>query len=174
MVAGQPDAVFIEVPVVWGMPGVWVGQRTLPPKAWIALGEANGTLRLEAVASNRRSAHPDNRGNLPPAMEIMAGPAHLISPAPLPRLAAALIAAGFPATISDNAGGYLCNELFYHLIMRNSATWLNQTLVMFLHVPPLGTPVAGAAAHVAAKAMNAAYFSRLGSVLLDAVRAEIQ
>lgn len=166
MVTGQSDTAFVEMPVVWGMPGTWVARRTLPPRAWIALGEAEGALRLEAVACNRRSAHPDTLGNLPPAMDIMPGPRHMLCTAPLPRITAALISAGFPASISDNAGGYLCNELFYHLITRNTTAWQHQTLVLFVHIPPFGTATSQADRPV----IDTSYLASLGETLLTTVR----
>jgi pyroglutamyl-peptidase len=99
-------------------------------------------------------------------MDIMPGPRHLLCTAPLPRIAAALIAAGFPATISDNAGGYLCNELFYHLITRNATTWCGQTLVLFVHIPPSGTPAPPGDRPI----VDSAYLTDLGKTLLETVR----
>ena len=60
----------LRIPVLWEAPaGV---MRALPgrPPLWIAFGEGSKTFRIETVARNRRTDHPDNPGTRPPAPVI--------------------------------------------------------------------------------------------------------
>jgi pyroglutamyl-peptidase len=63
------------------------------------------------------------------------GPATLPSRLPLDRLAAALAADGYEVLTSDDAGGYLCNHLFYELMTQRP-----EGVAGFVHVPPLAPP----------------------------------
>lgn len=106
------------------------------PWAVLSLGVAPGEdLRLEALARNRDSAAvPDVDGVLRAGQEVRAGAAPTLpSRLPLAALAAALQAGGFPVRASDDAGGYLCNHLFYELLLRHAAGPCG-----FVHVPTLG------------------------------------
>ncbi|MFZ2101661.1 MAG: hypothetical protein WAU86_13955 [Oricola sp.] len=76
--------------------------------------EAAG-FRLETLARNEIVARiPDNAGDRPEPGAIRDGSGHVASSLPLAEIATALDAAGLPVEWSDNAGGYLCNYVFYH------------------------------------------------------------
>lgn len=143
MADGEPDIHFVEFPIRWGIPGERIARWPGPPRAWIALGEASVHFRLEALASNRRVAHLDNLGHLPPAPEVIPGAPPLLNSAPLGELAALLTSAGYPTTISDDAGAYLCNEIFYQLLHFKENKWRSETMVLFVHLPVIGSPVPG-------------------------------
>ena len=69
-------------------------------------------LRIETRARNAVSLLPDAGGIALRRLTIAAGgPAALAMPAPARRLLAAVRAAGVPATLSRDAGRYLCNYL---------------------------------------------------------------
>lgn len=106
------------------------------PWAVLSLGVAPGEeLRLEHVARNRDSAAlPDVDGVPGAGGPIRPGAAALLaSRLPLAAFAQALAAAGLPARASDDAGGYLCNHLFYELLLRHAGGPCG-----FVHVPTLG------------------------------------
>jgi hypothetical protein len=56
------------------------------------------------------------------------------------RMAERLSATGFPTKVSNDAGGYLCEETLYCLEHLRRTTG-DQISVMFCHVPPLDTKV---------------------------------
>jgi pyroglutamyl-peptidase len=85
--------------------------------AYIAVGVAAATpfVRLERTARNLDdSATPDNAGDQRTATAIVPdGPESLTSTLPLPEMLVALEQSGVNAVISDDAGGYVCNHVFY-------------------------------------------------------------
>jgi len=109
------------------------------PDVVLSLGVApTPAIRLERTAINRdRSAQPDNEGVVHEDTPVRAdGPATLPSRLPLERMHAALAEAGFPVATSDDAGGYLCNHVFYRLLDELDAS----KPAGFVHVPPLEAP----------------------------------
>ena len=94
--------------------------RRLRPELVICLGQAGGRscLSLERVAINVDDARiPDNAG-LAPVDEAIAsnGPVAYWSTLPIKRIMAALRAAGLAAEISQTAGTFVCNHVFYGLM----------------------------------------------------------
>lgn len=93
------------------------------PDAVMMLGEAGTRARVspERVAINVDDFRiPDNGGHQPQNEPIVPdGPAAYFSTLPIQKLVARLTAADIPAAISNSAGTYLCNRVFYwvmHLI----------------------------------------------------------
>ncbi|MGI6852686.1 hypothetical protein [Mesorhizobium sp. 1B3] len=97
--------------------------------------EAHG-FTLERCARNIRGPKPDNIGHVPVEGRICAGPDILASTLPLERLHAALVRHGLPVSWSDDAGGYLCNYLFY-LSRSEAMAEFAPEMSGFIHVPPL-------------------------------------
>ena len=91
---------------------------------------------LERLARNEIArGKPDNAGVEPPATSIVEGAAHLPSTLPLQDIASELASAGLPVAWSDDAGGYLCNYLFY-LSRSPSLPGFAPPVSGFVHVPP--------------------------------------
>ena len=108
------------------------------PDLVLCLGVAPGTaLRLESTARNRDTqSAPDAAGVVRHDLAIRDdGPATIPTRLPLARLRAALVAGGFEIVDSDDAGGYLCNHVFYELLTRRP-----DGVAGFVHVPTLGPP----------------------------------
>lgn len=88
----------------------------------IATGEAGGrgAISLERVAINVVDARiPDNAGAQPVDVPVIeGGPAAYWTSLPIKAMAARLRAEGFPAEISQTAGTFVCNHLFYGLMDR--------------------------------------------------------
>lgn len=90
------------------------------PDFIILLGEGSRRFRInpERVAINVDDFRiPDNTGNQPRGESIVEGaPAAYFSTLPIYAIVEKLIAAKIPAAISNTAGTYLCNRLFYSVM----------------------------------------------------------
>jgi len=90
------------------------------PSLVLCLGLAAGRtdISIERVAINVVDARiPDNAGQQPidePVIE--GGPVAYFSSLPIKALVKALREAGLPASVSQTAGTYACNAVFYHLL----------------------------------------------------------
>ncbi|MFF7655830.1 pyroglutamyl-peptidase I [Streptomyces sp. NPDC007983] len=108
------------------------------PEVVVCVGEAGGRpgVTVERVAINVNDARiPDNAGQQPvdgPVVE--GGPAAYFATLPVKACVAAVRAAGIPASVSQTAGTFVCNHVFYglaHLI----ATERPAVRGGFVHVP---------------------------------------
>jgi pyroglutamyl-peptidase len=112
------------------------GLRETQPRVAIAVGLASGRsgLSLERVAINVIDARiPDNAGAQPVDVPIIGkGPAAYFSTLPIKAALTALQDAGIDAHISQTAGTYVCNHVFYALM--HAARRL-QIRAGFVHVP---------------------------------------
>lgn len=110
----------------------------LRPAAVLSLGVAEGAdgFRLERRARNEDDSQiPDEQGDQPRGEPIAAGgPAAYGSTLPLDELHAALAANDVPVAMSDDAGTFVCNHLFY--VMRHEIeTRELDTIAGFVHLP---------------------------------------
>jgi pyroglutamyl-peptidase len=122
--------------------------RIYKPALVICVGQAGGrsAVSLERVAINVNDARiPDNRDAQPIDTPVVAsGPAAYFSTLPIKSMLQALRHADIPAEVSQTAGTFVCNHVFYGL-MHALATQrgLKKTRGGFIHVPFLpeqGTP----------------------------------
>lgn len=108
------------------------------PRVAIAVGLAGGRkgISLERVAINVIDARiPDNAGARPVDVPVVGdGPAAYFSTLPIKAALAALQQAGIDAHVSQTAGTYVCNHVFYALM---HATQDTDTRAGFVHVPYL-------------------------------------
>lgn len=108
------------------------------PTLVFALGLASGRaeISVERVAINVIDARiPDNAGNQPVDTPVVAdGPTAYFSTLPIKAIVQTLREAGVPAAVSQSAGTYNCNHLFYGL-MHYIATRAPQVRGGFIHVP---------------------------------------
>jgi pyroglutamyl-peptidase len=92
----------------------------LSPVLVLCVGQAGGRaqISLERVAINVDDARiADNAGAQPIDEAVIAGgPAAYFSSLPIKAMLAALRAAGLPVEISQTAGTYVCNHVFYGLM----------------------------------------------------------
>ena len=110
--------------------------RRHDPDVVLSLGVApNPALRLERRARNRDvSFQPDNAGVVHADTVIReGGPEELPTRLPVDRLRETLETAGYEVVISDDAGGYLCNHVFYRVLDEVDVS----RIAGFVHVPPL-------------------------------------
>jgi pyroglutamyl-peptidase len=110
------------------------------PEIIICVGQAGGSagISLERVAINCDDFRiPDNGGNQPVDEAIVKeGPAAYFSTLPIKAMKAALLAKGIPAVISNSAGTFVCNHVFYSL-MDTLAHDSVKRIGGFVHVPYL-------------------------------------
>lgn len=116
--------------------------REVRPKLVICVGLAGSrrNISLERIAINIDDARiADNAGAQPIDLPVVAsGPAAYFATLPIKAMLAALRDAGIPAEVSQTAGTYVCNHVFYglmHALRRRPAVRAG-----FIHVPHPGDP----------------------------------
>ena len=108
------------------------------PDIVLCVGQAGGRtdLCLERVAINVQDARiRDNDGNQPIDEPVVAnGPAAYFSTLPIKACVAEMRRAGLPAVVSNTAGTFVCNHIFYALmdIIRQQPAPMRGG---FLHIP---------------------------------------
>lgn len=109
------------------------------PELVVCLGQASGRAEItpERAAINVDDARiPDNAGAQPVDRPVVAGgPTAYWSTLPIKAIVAALRAQGLPASVSQTAGTFVCNHVFYGLMHE-----LQQQAGVrggFIHVPLL-------------------------------------
>jgi pyroglutamyl-peptidase len=120
------------------------------PELVVCLGQAGGRaeISIERAALNVDDARiPDNLGRQPiDAAVVPDGPAAYFSTLPIKALARDLRAAGVAAAVSNTAGTFVCNHVFYALMHRLATSpALARTRGGFVHVPFTPEQVAGKA-----------------------------
>ncbi len=121
--AGVP-VVALQLPCVFGSALAVLDEALLRvrPRAVLALGQAGGRcdFSLERVAINVDDARiADNAGVQPIDEPVVAGgPAAWFATLPIKAMVAALRGAGLPASVSQSAGTFVCNHVFYGLMHR--------------------------------------------------------
>ena len=111
----------VQLPCVFAqaLPALQQALAQHRPDIVLALGQAEGRcdFSVERVAINVQDARiPDNAGAQPIDVPVIAGgPAAYFSTLPIKTLVAGLKAAGFPASVSQTAGTFVCNQVFYAL-----------------------------------------------------------
>jgi pyroglutamyl-peptidase len=118
----------------------------LRPAAVVMVGQAGGRaeLSIERLAVNCDDARtPDNAGVLREDAPIVAqGATAYLATLPVKQITAGLRIAGYPAAVSNTAGLFVCNHLFYG-VMNHIVTHNLDTQAGFVHVPFLPEQVVG-------------------------------
>lgn len=137
--SGEGDpAVAVQLPCVFGRSIDVLADaiRTHKPDVVLCTGQAGGRseISLERVAINVDDARiPDNAGNQPVDEPVATdGPAAYFSTLPIKRSLRALTEAGLPGAVSQTAGTYVCNHVFYGLMDLLAG---KGTPAGFIHVP---------------------------------------
>lgn len=135
------DSVLLPVGFKTAFETLLVSVNKFKPDIVLALGQAGGrnAIELERVAVNLIDAEiPDNEGWQPRDQHIVPdGPAAYFSTLPLRAFYEALKEAEIPVRLSNSAGLYVCNFLFYrlqHQLARESEGAL-QIRSGFVHFP---------------------------------------
>ena len=124
MVEGM-EVIKVRLPVTFKGAAVMLEQAVdeFRPDVVLCVGQGSGRseVNIERVAINMAdSKKPDNDGYQPEEMPVRAeAPDAYFSNLPVKRLVEALHEAGVPAVVSNSAGAYVCNSVFYtalHLV----------------------------------------------------------
>lgn len=130
----------LEIPTVFALAAETVLEQaaTFRPDVILCVGQAGGRAAItpERIAVNIRDAKiDDNAGNRPSGERIAEdGPAAYFATVPVKEMAAAMETAGIPATVSNSAGAFVCNDTLYSLLHHYDGTAVR---VGFIHVPYL-------------------------------------
>ena len=136
----------MEIPTVFGEAAAKVLEKAveIQPELILCVGQAGGRSAVtpERIAVNIRDARiADNAGNQPQGEFVAAdGPAAYFSTIPVVKMAEAIRNAQIPATVSNSAGAFVCNDVLYTLLHHYHGS---ATRAGFIHVPYLpeqGTP----------------------------------
>lgn len=133
----------VELPVAFRTAGAALrrAMAAAAPAAVLAAGTAAEAQALRVETTARNTAHarvPDNEGRAPqnapldPTRET--GEAFTADPGAAAAVLNALVAAGLPAALSNDAGTFVCNALYYALLDRASRD-ARPPPALFLHVP---------------------------------------
>ena len=114
----------------------------LKPRLVLCIGQAGGRAEVtpERVAINIDDGRiADNAGRQPVDVPVVPeGPAAYFSTLPIKAMVRDLRAAGVPASVSNTAGTFVCNHIFYALMHRLATqAALAHTRGGFVHVPYL-------------------------------------
>ncbi|MDF9750753.1 pyroglutamyl-peptidase I [Arthrobacter sp. ES3-54] len=157
------DVQAVELPCVFGDSAKVLAEalERFRPELVLCAGQAGGRARisLERVAINCDDARiPDNAGNQPVDEPVVqGGPAAYFTSLPVKAALAALTAEQIPAEVSQSAGTYVCNHVFYalmHALRRSPGTRGG-----FVHIPyadtqlPAGSSTPSLPAHQMAAAL---------------------
>ncbi|KJY41941.1 Pyrrolidone-carboxylate peptidase [Streptomyces sp. NRRL B-1568] len=137
---GGVDVTAVRLPCVFGaaLDVLREAVRAVRPGLVLCTGQAGGRpdLTIERIAVNLDDARiPDNSGGQPVDRPVVpGGPAAYFATLPVKRCVAAVRAAGLPASVSQTAGTFVCNHVFYGL-MHLAATEHPTLRGGFVHIP---------------------------------------
>ena len=130
----------LEIPTVFGVAAEKVlrAAELLRPQVILCVGQAagRGSVTPERIGINIRDARiPDNRGYVPADVPVVPdGPAAYFATVPVKDMVSAIQQKNIPASVSNSAGTFVCNDLFYTLLHHFDGT---PTQVGFIHIPLL-------------------------------------
>ena len=130
----------LQIPTIFGKAAEAVLEKAakIQPDVILCLGLAGGrdAVTPERIAVNIRDARiPDNTGFRPQGDPVASnGPAAYFSTLPVIEMAEAARRCGVPATVSNTAGTFVCNDTLYSLLHYYAGTPVR---VGFIHVPYL-------------------------------------
>jgi len=127
-----------EIPTVFGkaIDSLKESIEELNPELVICVGQAGGrsTITPERVAINIDDARiPDNENNQPIDAEIVrGGPSAYFTTLPVKAMVKHMNENGIPASVSNTAGTFVCNHIFYGLMNIISG---REVRGGFIHIP---------------------------------------
>ncbi|AFL67123.1 pyroglutamyl-peptidase I [Desulfurococcus amylolyticus] len=146
--------------------------REHKPEIAMALGLAPGTpcIRVERVALNLMDARiPDNDGVKPEDEPIEPGaPTAYLATIPVKKIVRKLTEEGIPAVVSNTAGTYVCNLVFYELL-HHGYTYGYPLRAGFIHLPYLPEQAAKKEPHSVPPSMSLELMIKAVKVVIEYV-----
>lgn len=143
---GKYELCKLNIPTIYGKAAqmVLATAEETDASVIICVGLAGGrdAITPERIAVNIRDAKiPDNAGVLRSGEPVAAdGPAAYFSTLPVALMAQAIRDAGIPASVSNTAGTYVCNDVLYTLLHRFRDTNIRAGFIHVPNLPEQGTP----------------------------------
>ena len=137
---GEYELYKLQIPTVFGVASKKVLNMAaeIKPDLILCIGQAGGRAAVtpERIAVNIRDARiPDNAGNQPQGEFVDSnGPAAYFSTVPVKEMAENICTLQLPATVSNSAGAFVCNDTLYALLHHFNGS---NTQVGFIHIPYL-------------------------------------
>lgn len=137
---GNYELYKLQIPTIFGVASKKVLNMAaeIKPDLILCIGQAGGRAAVtpERIAVNIRDARiPDNAGNQPQGEFVDSnGPAAYFSTVPVKEMAENICALQLPATVSNSAGAFVCNDTLYALLHHFNGS---NTQVGFIHIPYL-------------------------------------
>lgn len=136
----------LEIPTVFGEATRIVKEyaQIVQPDVILCVGQAGGrdAVTPERIGVNIRDARiADNEGNQPRG-EFVApeGPAAYFATVPVENMAQAIRNADIPATVSNSAGAFVCNDVLYSLLHHFNGTPVRVGFIHVPYIPEQGSP----------------------------------
>ena len=151
-VQGLPDVVGeyalykLEIPTIFAEATRLVLEKAaqIQPDVIICVGQAGGrgAVTPERIGVNIRDARIcDNAGNQPHGEFVNEnGPAAYFATVPVMAMAAAMEREGIPATVSNSAGAFVCNDTLYGLLHHYAGTSVRCGFIHVPYIPEQGEP----------------------------------
>lgn len=140
---GPAELVALELPVDFRTAGPALAEAVerSRPDLVVAVGQAGGRpdVTVERVAINVDDARIPDNGGFSPVDEpvVPGGPAAYFATLPVKACVAAMTAAGVPASVSQTAGTFVCNHVFYQVMHELAGRSAGGPVARggFVHVP---------------------------------------
>lgn len=143
---GEIEVKALEMPVGWEKikEAIISAIEEYQPDAVICVGQAGGRaqIAIERVAVNRANGKDNYDVTRSEDMIVEDGPDAYLSTLPIVEMKNAMCEEGIPAYISNTAGLYLCNCIFYTVRHHIESQGLN-IKAGFIHIPYIPEQVAG-------------------------------
>ena len=137
---GEYELYKLQIPTVFGVASKKVLNMAaeIKPDLILCIGQAGGRAAVtpERIAVNIRDARiPDNAGNQPNGEFVDPNsPAAYFTTVPVNNMVENICALQLPATVSNSAGAFVCNDTLYALLHHFNGS---NTQVGFIHIPYL-------------------------------------
>ena len=135
---GDYELYKLQIPTVFGLAPKTVLEKAaqIQPDVIISVGQA-GTrpaVTPERIGINVRDARITDNAGISPKDEpiVPGGPDGLFSTLPVKAMIAAIQEAGLPASVSNTAGTFVCNDVLYSLLHHYAGS---NVRCGFIHVP---------------------------------------